>query len=243
VSRRHTLPRRAVPGERARPRRHVIVAFGGSSPSAVCLLLTVSRAPGLVRLCRVAALYICVGARLRRGVSGARLSSDASPARGGAWLLPPLGRTKGTVANQRTVVTGWPGGWRSTRAPATEGARSAASHPPNRSDSLLDMPPPRLNAKQELAATLAETTGRDRRRQSHASSLPWTHSSPREVSVYAQLAHRVLARTQCRVRALALSPWRPPVAWGWHRAGRRSPRWCLLARACFAPGLARRAGV
>ena len=114
VSRRHTLPRRAVPGERARPRRHVIVAFGGSSPSAVCLLLTVSRAPGLVRLCRVAALYICAGARLRRGVSGARLSSDASPARGGARLLPPLGRTKGTVANQRTVVTGRPGGWRST---------------------------------------------------------------------------------------------------------------------------------
>ena len=129
VSRRHTLPRRAVPGERARPRRHVIVAFGGSSPSAVCLLLTVSRAPGLVRLCRVAALYICAGARLRRGVSGARLSSDASPARGGARLLPPLGRTKGTVADQRTVVTGRPGGWRSTRAPATEGARSAASHP------------------------------------------------------------------------------------------------------------------
>jgi hypothetical protein len=128
VSRRHTLPRRAVPGERARPRRHVIVAFGGSSPSAVCLLLTVSRAPGLVRLCRVAALYICAGARLRRGVSGARLSSDASPARGGARLLPPLGRTKGTVADQRTVVTGRPGGWRSTRAPATEGARSAASH-------------------------------------------------------------------------------------------------------------------
>ena len=128
VSRRHTLPRRAVPGERARPRRHVVVAVGGSSPSAVCLLLTVSRAPGLVRLCRVAALYICVGARLRRGVSGARLSSDASPARGGARLLPPLSRTKGTVANQRTVVTGWPGGWRSTRAPATEGARSAASH-------------------------------------------------------------------------------------------------------------------
>ena len=129
VSRRHTLPRRAVPGERARPRRHVVVAVGGSSPSAVCLLLTVSRAPGLVRLCRVAALYICAGARLRRGVSGARLSSDASPARGGARLLPPLGRTKGTVADQRTVVTGRPGGWRSTRAPATEGARSAASHP------------------------------------------------------------------------------------------------------------------
>ena len=61
------------------------------------------------------------------GVGGARLSSDASPARGGARLLPPLGRTKGTVANQRTVVTGRPGGWRSTRAPATEGARIAAS--------------------------------------------------------------------------------------------------------------------
>ena len=130
VSRRHTLPRRVVPGERARPRRHVIVAFGGSSPSAVCLLLTVSRAPGLVRLCRVATLYCTSSwAPAFGGVSGARLSSDASPARGGARLLPPLGRTKGTVANQRTVVTGRPGGWRSTRAPATEGARSAASHP------------------------------------------------------------------------------------------------------------------
>ena len=117
VSRRHTRSRRAVPGERARPRRHAIVAVGGSSPSAVCLLLTVSRAPGLVRLCRVAALHICAGARLRRGDSGARLSSDASPARGGAQLLPPLGRTKGPVANQRAAVTGRPGGWRSTRAP------------------------------------------------------------------------------------------------------------------------------
>ena len=42
---------------------------------------------------------------LRRGKHGTA-QSDASPARGGARLLPPLGQTEGTVANQKTVVTG-----------------------------------------------------------------------------------------------------------------------------------------
>ena len=45
---------------------------------------------------------------LGRGLSSPKgtTQSDASPARGGARLLPPLGQTKGTVANQKTVVTG-----------------------------------------------------------------------------------------------------------------------------------------
>ena len=46
------------------------------------------------------------GAHLRRGGQQGTTQSDASPARAGAWLLPPLGQTKGTVANQKTVVTG-----------------------------------------------------------------------------------------------------------------------------------------
>ena len=43
---------------------------------------------------------------LKRAQEQGTTQSDASPARGGARLLPPLGQTKGTVANQKTVVTG-----------------------------------------------------------------------------------------------------------------------------------------
>jgi hypothetical protein len=72
-----------------------------STVTTVCLR-TVSLAPVPVRLRRVAALFICAAFG---EVSTAR-QSDASPARGGARLLPPLGQTEGTVANQKTVVTG-----------------------------------------------------------------------------------------------------------------------------------------
>eukprot|EP01046_Picozoa_sp_COSAG06_P087783 COSAG06_NODE_34253_length_477_cov_1.007937_1_plen_75_part_01 len=74
-----------------------------STVTTVCLL-TVSLAPVPVRLRRAAALYICVAPAFGGGTAGTT-QSDASPARGGARLLPPLGQTKGTVANQETVVT------------------------------------------------------------------------------------------------------------------------------------------